>query len=106
MSEKDGEFYVDYFGDNWLVKVALHELLGHGSGKCLQELPSGELNFEMGKVLDPFTKEPITTYYKKGETFQNVFGRFQSAYEECRADSVAMYLCLFDDILEVLLPGK
>ena len=42
-----------------LVDVALHELLGHGSGKLLMQDKNGKLNFNKDKVINPLTKKPI-----------------------------------------------
>ncbi len=38
--------YVKYQNDSLFVIVALHELLGHGSGKLFQESKDGKCNFE------------------------------------------------------------
>ena len=106
MSEADSALYVDNYEDNMLVDVALHELLGHGSGKNFMESDKGEYNFEFGKIMNPITNKPVKSFYKPGENFNNVFKKVKSAYEECRADSVAMYLCCWDEIMEILVPGK
>lgn len=68
------------------VQVGLHELLGHGSGKLLQEVAPGEFNFP--KDLD------VKSYYKPNETWGSAFGQIAGSYEECRAELVALYLIL------------
>lgn len=40
------------------LQVALHELLGHGSGKVLTEKEDGSCNFVQG-VINPLTGEPV-----------------------------------------------
>jgi dipeptidyl-peptidase-3 len=93
MNEENAALYIEHFEDEMLVKVALHELLGHGSGKNFFQNDKGEYNFDFGKVMNPITNEPVKSFYKPGEDFNNRFKKIKSAYEECRADSVAMYLC-------------
>jgi hypothetical protein len=71
----------------------LHELLGHGCGKILQETSPGVYNFDhKNPPISPITQKPITSYYKPGETWGSVFGGMGPSYEECRAESVAMSL--------------
>ncbi len=101
----DAALYVTHFNDIILVKVALHELLGHGTGKLFIEDEEGNYNFDKGKILNPLTNKPVESFYKVGEDYNSVFSHIKSAYEECRADSVAVFLCCWDEILEVLLPG-
>lgn len=48
--------------------VALHELLGHGTGKLFQLNEAGEKNWEPS-VKNPFTGEDITTFYSASETW-------------------------------------
>ncbi len=60
--------FIKYFKDSEFLVVALHELLGHGSGKLLQEEDSGKLNFPKD-LKNPFTGHPITTYYRHKETY-------------------------------------
>jgi dipeptidyl-peptidase-3 len=38
------------------------------------------------------------------ETYSGLFGEVSSGYEECKADSVALFLSVFPDVMEVLLP--
>ena len=84
------------------VQVGLHELLGHGSGKLLQEVAPGEFNFP--KDLDV----KVTT--KPNETWGSAFGQIAGSYEECRAELVALYLILSQpkEVLPILilLPKK
>jgi dipeptidyl-peptidase-3 len=87
-----------------LLKVALHELLGHGSGKLLQKDANGKLNFDINTVKNPLNGEPIAKYYEANESWSSKFGGLNNSYEECRADSVALFLSCFDDVLKVLLP--
>ncbi|KAL6454090.1 hypothetical protein SBY92_003549 [Candida maltosa Xu316] len=69
------------------VQVGLHELLGHGTGKLLQETSPGKFNFENkdGK---------IKTWYGPNDTWSSLFGTTSGSYEECRAELVALYLIL------------
>lgn len=71
------------------VQVGLHELLGHGTGKLLQETLPGVFNFD--KALHP----EIATYYKPNETWGSMFGATLGSFEECRAELVALYLILY-----------
>ncbi|KAJ3009774.1 hypothetical protein HKX48_007749 [Thoreauomyces humboldtii] len=84
------------------VQVGLHELLGHGSGKILQEEPAGVFNFDQKNLpLNPVTGKPLDSWYKPGETWGSVFKASASSYEECRAEAVAMFLCVHKDILVI-----
>ncbi|KAL9578892.1 MAG: hypothetical protein Q9212_005427 [Teloschistes hypoglaucus] len=84
------------------VQVGIHELLGHGTGKLLQETSPGTYNFNHSSPpLSPLTNKPITTYYKPGQTWSGVFGGISASYEECRAECVAMALSCDFDILAI-----
>jgi dipeptidyl-peptidase-3 len=93
----DIDRFVNYYNESLFVVVALHELIGHGSGKLFIQDKEGKLNFE--NVINPFTKEPVTTYYLPNEHWHAKFGELSGAYEECRADSVALYLSTYDDVV-------
>lgn len=81
--------------DAFEVQVGLHELLGHGTGKLLQETSPGVFNFD--KEAHP----EIKTYYGPSETWGSLFGATAGSFEECRAELVALYLILHKP-LEVL----
>lgn len=84
------------------VQVGIHELLGHGTGKLLQEIKEGTFNFDKeSPPISPFTNKPVTTYYKPGQTWGSVFGSIASSYEECRAECVAMALSCEFSILKI-----
>lgn len=74
--------------DAFEVQVGLHELLGHGTGKLLQETSSGKFNF------DKDSHPEIKSYYKSTETWGSLFGNTAGSYEECRAELVALFLIL------------
>jgi len=100
LSKEDVEYMKKFGLRSFEIKVGLHELLGHGSGKLLREEPDGTLNFEKG-LINPLDGKPITNVYKEGDTWSNKFPKMSSAMEECRADSVAMYLGNNDDVLNI-----
>lgn len=89
------EMCLKYYKPSLFVLVALHELLGHGSGKLL----TSKSDFN-----SPLDGKEITTFYQPNETWHSVFGEIASTYEECKADSVGLYLSLFEDVQEILLP--
>jgi len=84
------------------VQVGIHELLGHGTGKLLQETSPGVFNFDpAAPPVSPITGAPVTTYYRPGQTWGGVFGAIASSYEECRAECVAMALSCEFGILQI-----
>ncbi|OQU98456.1 hypothetical protein CLAIMM_04242 [Cladophialophora immunda] len=100
--KEDDELFRKYRDPAFEVQVGIHELLGHGCGKLLQETAPGEYNFDVkNPPISPVTKKPITSYYKPGQTWSSVFGSIASSYEECRAECVAMALSCDFEILQI-----
>ena len=99
---EDLELYQENRDAAFEVQVGIHELLGHGTGKLLQETSPDVFNFDhKNPPISPLTGTPITTYYKPSETYSSVFGPTASSYEECRAECVAMALSCDFSLLKI-----
>lgn len=102
IKEKDLAIYQKYRDPAFEVQVGLHELLGHGCGKLLQETSPGTFNFDKeNPPISPLSGQPIKTWYKPGQTWGSVFGPIAASYEECRAECVAMALSCDFKVLEI-----
>ncbi|KAI0164787.1 peptidase family M49 [Xylariaceae sp. FL1272] len=102
IAEEDLGVYQKYRDGAFEAQVGLHELTGHGCGKLLQETSPGVFNFDKeNPPLSPLTNEPIKTWYKPGQTWGSVFGSVAGAYEECRAELVAMFLSCEFPVLKI-----
>lgn len=104
---EDQELYQKHQDHAFEVQVGIHELLGHGTGKLLQETSPGEFNFDpKNPPISPITNKPVSTYYKPGQTWSSIFGFISGSYEECRAECVAMALCCDFSILKIFGAGN
>jgi len=101
VTDADWEKYRAKLVTVFSVGVGIHELLGHGTGKLLTEDDKGTKNFDPAATVSPLTGQPVTSWYKPGETWGSVFGFLASAYEECRAEAVALYLGTEPDMLSL-----
>ncbi|KAJ5556878.1 Dipeptidyl-peptidase 3 [Penicillium frequentans] len=102
VADVDQEVYRRCRDPAFEVQVGIHELLGHGTGKLLQETAPGEYNFDVSKPpISPVTNKPVTSWYKPGQTWSSVFGAIAGSYEECRAECVAMVLGCDFEILKI-----
>ncbi|KAH9997284.1 aflatoxin-detoxifizyme [Russula vinacea] len=79
------------------VQVANHELLGHGSGKLFKEEADGTKNL----IRRSLNCARSSSWYKPGQTPGSVLGEVSSSMEECRAETVALFLISNTDILKV-----
>jgi len=104
--EKDMELQIKYNDESLFVIVALHELLGHGTGKLFVRDKEGKFNFDHDNLKHPLTGGQITTFYEANETWGSKFGKMSSGIEECRADCVALYLSCFKEVMDILVPGR
>ncbi|KAK9880465.1 hypothetical protein WA026_011710 [Henosepilachna vigintioctopunctata] len=100
LSAADGELLQKYRIPAFELQVGLHELLGHGSGKLLKKELDGTCNFPID-LIDPLTGSTVTSYYDAGDTYDSKFGPLSSAYEECRAEAVGLYLSLEPAVLKI-----
>jgi len=106
LSQADVDLICEYSKESLTLIVALHELLGHGTGKLLtKDTATGELNFPQD-LKNPFTGEAISTFYLSTETWSQKFGKLHSGYEECRADSVALFLMHFEEPFKIFFEGR
>ena len=88
--------------DAFYIWVVLHELLGHGTSKLLTEYGSSSFNFDIeNPPISPLTGEPITTWYKPGESWTGVFGDLATSLDECRAECVGAYLMDDEELLDL-----
>lgn len=101
ITEEDRPIFDKYQGESFEVQVGIHELLGHGSGKLLMETEPGKFNFDIENPPLGLDGKPVSTYYKVGETWGSRFGSLAGAFEETRAEVVAMYLITNRELLEI-----
>lgn len=71
IAEDEKELHLKYYNPSLFVIVAIHELLGHGSGKLYEKCPD---------FPSPLDGQEIKTYYKANETWHSVFGEIASTY--------------------------
>ncbi|PLB51597.1 hypothetical protein P170DRAFT_443778 [Aspergillus steynii IBT 23096] len=75
------------------LTTAIHELLGHGTGKLLSETEPGVYNFDkQNPPISPLTGKAITSHYRPGQTWTSVFGKLAGTVEEYRAILISEYL--------------
>ena len=104
--DEDLDYQVKYNDESLFVIVALHELLGHGTGKLFVRDKEGKFNFDHENLKHPLTNGQITSFYEHNETWGSKFGKVSSGFEECKADCVALYLSCFNDVMNILVPGR
>ncbi|KAF5705599.1 dipeptidyl peptidase III [Fusarium mundagurra] len=89
----------------FFLQLALHQLIGHDCGKLFQESESGSFNFDRHHMpKNPFTDKPIESWYGPGETPETAFGGIATAYIECLAEGIGLYLMSADGVLSTLAP--
>ncbi|KAK4184648.1 peptidase family M49-domain-containing protein [Podospora australis] len=76
-----------------IITTAVHELLGHGTGKLLSETSPGVYNFDKNNPpINPINGKAVETWYRPGQTWDSVFGEMGVALEEYRAVLFSVYL--------------
>jgi dipeptidyl-peptidase-3 len=83
--------------------VVLHELLGHGTGRMMVENEEGKYNFDIdNRPVNPITGQPISSWYKPGQTWTGQFEELATTLDECRAELVGAYLMDDVELLELI----
>ena len=101
--EADAEAYQKALFAIRLSATIIHEVLGHGTGKLLKEGTEGSFNFDReSPPINPFTEQPITTWYLPGQTWLSVFEDIATTVEECRAILMSAYLIDDEAVLRAL----
>ncbi|XP_028967456.1 dipeptidyl peptidase 3 [Galendromus occidentalis] len=100
LNEEDSELLRRFYVEAFTIKVGIHELLGHGSGLLLRKDETGKPNFDEN-LIDPTTNSKASHWYTPGATFASVFGSIASAYEELRANSIALYLACDPEVMTI-----
>lgn len=89
------EFKV-FRGCNHIVRfivTAIHELLGHGTGKLLNETNPGTYNCDRKNFPNNRLRgKAIENWYQPGQTWTIVFGNLTTSVAECRAMLFSHYL--------------
>ncbi|KAL3460231.1 peptidase family M49-domain-containing protein [Aspergillus heterothallicus] len=84
------------------LTTAIHELIGHGTGKLLRETSPGVYNFDkQSPPISPLTKGPVTSHYTSDQTWSNTFRELSGTVEECRAILVSEYLMDKKEVLGI-----
>jgi dipeptidyl-peptidase-3 len=100
-NEKDIELLTQIGQNSFVIQVACHELLGHGSGKLLRRTNQGGFNFDIEKVINPLTNEKIKKWYEENETFEGKFQEISRYIEELRADLIGLYFGFYKEVHEI-----
>ena len=101
VTDADWELWKSHIQVAFPVGVGIHELLGHGTGKLFYQKEDGSFNYDNKAVKNPLTGDVVSSFYKPGETWSSVFKAISNPYEECRAEAVALYLCLDQKMLTI-----
>ena len=97
LNESDFELYKNYTNEPDIMVTALHELIGHGSGKLLtKNSETGETNYPTD-LINPLTGDQIKNPYGINETFTQRFKKLAPTFEESRAEAVAFYFLFMND---------
>ncbi|KAJ5710995.1 hypothetical protein N7488_005151 [Penicillium malachiteum] len=84
------------------LTTAIHELIGHGTGKLFSETTPDTYNFDKkNPPINLLDGKPVTSYYSLGQTWTSVFANLAGTVEECRAILVSEYLMDNKDILSI-----
>jgi dipeptidyl-peptidase-3 len=86
------------------LTTAIHELIGHGTGKLLRETSPGTYNLDtQNPPVSPLDGEVVKSHYLPGQTWGSVFGKQPAGtVEECRAILTSKFLMDNKELLDIL----
>ncbi|GMS83163.1 hypothetical protein PENTCL1PPCAC_5338 [Pristionchus entomophagus] len=61
-----------------MILNAIHELLGHGSGKLFERKKDGSFNFDKDNTVDTLTGGKVTSWYERKQSYDSMFGHLAS----------------------------
>lgn len=99
LTSEDANLIEAVYHTSETLSTALHELLGHGSGKLLSRNTHGDFNFDVTTV-NPAIGTLVDSWYEGDESWSSKFVELSGPYEECRAETVALYLACFPEPYE------
>lgn len=82
--ESERTSYLQHSDYSVTLNATLHELLGHGTGKFMNEKTNFDIN---NPSSHPLMGEPVKTWYKSGERTSTVFGELDMNLDECSAEA-------------------
>jgi len=100
-NEKDIEILTQVGQQSYVMHVACHELLGHGTGKIFKKNEKGEFNFDIDFLINPLTNEKISSWYEENENFESKFTDISRSLEELRADLGGLYFTFFKEVHQI-----
>ena len=107
LDPEDKEIFSSHLDNCNSTMLFSHELIGHGCGKILSETGSSVYNFDVENLpRSTLTGEPISSWYKLGQTPKSVFGGLYSTLSECIAEVVALFLLPQRDVWSALEVAK
>jgi dipeptidyl-peptidase-3 len=99
-SVKDVDLLTSIGQISYVMHVACHELLGHGTGKLFRKNLKGQFNFDTN-LINPLNNLPIEKWYEEGENYESKFTDISRCFEELRADLSGLYFTFFKEVHEI-----
>ncbi|KAH0792323.1 Dipeptidyl-peptidase III [Histomonas meleagridis] len=97
LTESEKDIVVKYAGIANTIHVASHELYGHGSAALFYK--EDVVGKNIPDLINP--KKTVETYYPEGVSFDSAFGSHASSYEECRAETTALFLIFKPEVQKI-----
>ncbi|OAX82521.1 hypothetical protein ACJ72_03131 [Emergomyces africanus] len=102
VDESESDQFLAHKFATYYLWVVFHELLGHGTGKLMTQDAENNFSFDpVNPPIDPLTSQPISCWYRPGQTWTGVFSDLATTVDECRAELVGAYLMDDKELLEL-----